>query len=38
MRKIIRKIIESEREIPKKLSSPGNRNGFDPYDNTRQAE
>lgn len=38
MRKIIRKIIESKREIPKELSSPGNRNGFDPYDNTRQAE
>ena len=38
MRKIIRKIIESERRISKKLSSSGNRNGFDPYDNTRQAE
>lgn len=38
MRKIIRKIIESERGIPKELSTPGNRNEFDSYDNTRQAE
>ena len=38
MRKIIRKIIESERGIPKELSSSGNRNGFDPYDDTGQAE